>query len=329
MTIRPIRLPGDLVTIAQVTGETWQYPENPEWSVQPDEEETLHESMNNFKRIWPLVRLIQVFSPRLRDIMHGFVWEEEDQLAGFINASRQGGTNTWYIGAVGVRPAYRRRGIARRLVQTTIDFVRERGGEKVLLDMTAGNFPAYELYRNLGFKEYSGSIEFVLTPENVPPEPSLPEGYSLEPLDFSDWKSRYDLERRITPQPLLQYEPIEESRYRRAPFSRLLRAILLSAENAQVQDFLVRSTDGKAVARAGYYARTRASGRNEITVLLDPDHPRLAGYLVKFLLHKVISKSPELNIEFSVRQWMDAVRVAAEEAGFRQRFKGLRMGLIL
>jgi GNAT superfamily N-acetyltransferase len=327
--IRPIKLPDDLITIGKITGETWQYPENPAWSVQQDEEETLGESMENYKRLWPIIRLLGIFSPRFRDVLRGYVWEEDGQMAGFSNANRMGGSNTWYINAVGVRPAYRRRGIARKLVQTTIDYIRQRGADAILLDMTEGNLPAYELYKNLGFEVFSGSTEFVLTPGDIPKKPSLPDGYHLVLLPFKDWQPHYELENRITPEPLRKYEPVDESRYKRAPLSGLIRPILLSAEDAVIQDYLVRSNDGEIVAKGGYYYRERETGRNSIDLILDPAKPELADFLVGFLLHEVISKSPQLKVELSVPRWQGAVAAAAQNAGFEERLKGLRMGLVL
>ena len=104
MTIRRFELPGDLVRIGEIAAEIWSYPDHPEWSVQPDEEASLGDSMGNYQRIWPLVRLVQLFSPGLRDIVRGHVWEEDDQIAGLAQLSRRGTTDTWYVSAVGVLP---------------------------------------------------------------------------------------------------------------------------------------------------------------------------------------------------------------------------------
>jgi ribosomal protein S18 acetylase RimI-like enzyme len=128
MPMRLLQLPNDLLPMAKMTLDAWQYPENPQWSLQQDEEESLIESMKNFRRIWPIIRLAQWLSPNLRDILRGYVWEEDKQMMGFTNTNRQGNTDTWYISAVGVRPGYRRRGIAQKLVEATIELIRERGG---------------------------------------------------------------------------------------------------------------------------------------------------------------------------------------------------------
>jgi ribosomal protein S18 acetylase RimI-like enzyme len=315
--------------MAEMTMEAWQYPENPEWGLQRDEEEALSESMQNIQRIWPIIRLAQWLSPDLRDLLRGYVWEEDGRIVGFTNTNRQGGTDTWYISAVGVLPEYRRRGIAQNLVEATIALIREHGGVKALLDMTDGNTPAYKLYEKLGFEQYSSSGRYTITPKKAPLKPTMPEGYFLEPLDYTDWRSRYKLEKRITPEPLLKYEPVEESRYHRTLLARLLRPIVMMAEGYRRTDFVIRTKEGQAVAWAWYETLTRASGVNGIEIMLDPMHHKLATYLITYLLHKTVTLSPGHRVEIIVPTWMDAVTKAVEKVGFNRRMGGLRMGLIL
>jgi ribosomal protein S18 acetylase RimI-like enzyme len=329
MGMRPLQLPRDLLPIAEMTKEAWQYPENPEWGLQPDEEESITESMQRLKRIWPIIRLVQWLSPNLRDLLRGYVWEEDGQLVGFTNANRQGGTYTWYISAVGVRPDYRRRGIAYQLVEATKELIRTLGGARVLLDMTEGNTPAYKLYEKLSFEHYSSSGMYHITPNEAPPEPSQPEGYCLEPLDYTDWRSRYELEKRITPEPLLKYEPVEQSRYRRPLLARFLRPIVMAAERIRRYDFVLRKDEGQVVAWTWHEALTRSSGVNSIEVKLDPAHSHLSAYLIHDLLHKTVSLSPNHRVEIIVPTWMEAVTKDVEESGFKRRLGGLRMGLIL
>ncbi|HEY45900.1 MAG: hypothetical protein AMJ88_12010 [Anaerolineae bacterium SM23_ 63] len=329
MPMRPLQLPNDFLPMAETILDTWQYPENPEWGLQQDEQESMIDGMKNLKRIWPIIRLAQWLSPNLRDILRGYVWEEDGQMVGFTNTNRQGDTDTWYISAVGVRPDYRRRGIAQKLVQATNELICEHGGTRTLLDMTDGNVPAYKLYEKLGYEHYSSSGMYTITPEEILPEPPLPEVYYLEPLDYTDWQTRYELERRATPEPLLKYEPVEKSRYRRTLIARLLRPIVMTAEGYRITDFVIRTNEGKVAAWAWYETRTRASGVNRINATLDPAHPKLAAYLIDYLLHKTVSLSPGHRVEIIVPTWMDVLIKAVEEAGFKRRLGGLRMGLVL
>jgi GNAT superfamily N-acetyltransferase len=66
---------------------------------------------------------------------------------GFLGARAPRG----WIGGVGVVPAYRRRGIARALMEYLLDQARRLGLHSVQLEVITANGPAYALYRSLGF----------------------------------------------------------------------------------------------------------------------------------------------------------------------------------
>ncbi|MCI4367358.1 MAG: GNAT family N-acetyltransferase [Thermoplasmata archaeon] len=68
------------------------------------------------------------------------------------------GTTVWvpvdgfgYIGAVGVRPSHRRRGIAGRLVDRAEKLTAEKGPSWAVLDVESDNAPAIALYRARGY----------------------------------------------------------------------------------------------------------------------------------------------------------------------------------
>jgi hypothetical protein len=248
---------------------------------------------------------------------------------------RRGSTDAWVVGTVAVRPAYRRRGIARKLVHASLDLIRQHGGKKAILSVIDGNLPAYTLYESLGFEHYDSSIEFSLTPTQAlpaqaSPAPTLPEGYVQSPLARFDWRSRYELEKRISPENLLKYEPVEEGRFRYPAMTRLLLPLILFAQGTREEDFIVRTTaDEQIVARGGYDVPKRGQGVHSLRVRLDSAHPQLAPYLVQHSLREVLTANPELRVELSVPRWMEAVAVAAQEAGFQRRMEYCRMGLEL
>ncbi len=330
MPIRLIELPNDLVPLGDLIAESFQYPENPAWSVQSDEKDQILDAVRNLRRLWPLVRVIQVLSPTLRDILRGCIWEEDGRAVGTTIVQRRGSTSVWIIGPVSVLPEYRRRGIARKLVEKGLDIIRERGGEKAILSVIEGNLPAYTLYEKLGFEHYNNDIILESTPESAPPVPNLGVGYAHSPISPFDWKPRYELEKRILPESLQRYEPVEVGRFRRPGMMRLLLPILLFAQGQHDEEFVIRARgDGKVVARGGYTIPTRGKGLNNLRARLDPEHPELAEYLVKHLLSRVVSESPGLRVEFPVGSWMEPMVRAAEEAGFEKRMEHCRMGVVL
>lgn len=329
MSIRLLKLPDDLEPLTEMAAEAFQYPENPEWSVQSDEIESVAASMRNYRRIWPIIQFLQWLSPALRDILHGYIWEEDGKIVGFTNVNRQGTTDVWYVSGVGVIPEYRRRGIARQLVTASLDMLRARGARIALLDVIDGNAPAYKLYQSLGFETYTGTLALELEPQAAPSSPRLPADYIQEAVSPFEWRSRYSLAQRITPEHVLTYEPVEERRYRRPPAARLLMPLILKADGLKVECFVVRTQSGQVVAVGRSEARMREKGRNAISARLDPAHAELAPYLIQALLHRVASQSPDRIVEMWLPQWQSALADAAERAGFEQRTRNHRMGMVL
>ena len=62
----------------------------------------------------------------------------------------------FFIQEVGVAEAFRRQGIATRLIERIIDLARDRGCEEIWLATEGNNAPARGLYRKLGSDETEG-----------------------------------------------------------------------------------------------------------------------------------------------------------------------------
>jgi hypothetical protein len=210
-----------------------------------------------------------------------------------------------------------------------LDYIRERGGSVVLLDVIEGNVPAYSLYQSLGFEAYTGVPTLELESQSAPPLPVLPAGYEQESVNLFEWRSRYELDQRITPEHVMPYEPVEENRYRRPPMARLLMPLFMKADGLKTECCVIRTHTGDVVAFGRSEARMRDEGRNSIHARLDPAHADLAPYFVQFLLHRVLSLSPDRIVEMWLPQWQSVLVNAAKQAGFQQRLLMHRMGMQL
>lgn len=330
MTLRPFALPQDLPTLIDLIPPTFQYPENDAWSMQADEVEDFVESMDGFRRIWWLLRIAGWLSPPLRDILRGYVWEEDGQPVALTNVLRQGATDYWYIANVSVLPAYRRRGIARKLVEASMDYAKGRGAKSITLDVVAGNLPAYKLYNEkLGFEFIKSESQLIYEHDAPPDAVPQPPGYSLAPTFPMNWRPRYELALRITPEVVRKYTPVEKGRFKQPAFLRLLVPVIQKAIGSATQAYLAHHADsGQIVAVASINVRTRSGGTNHLSVNLDPAHAELAPFLVRHLVREIAARSPGRRIESSAADWQAPLLDTMLDAGFIKRSDYHTMGLL-
>ena len=328
MPIREFVLPGDLDILADVIPSSFQYPENEDWSIQDDEVESILDQMNGMKRIWPVIRLVQLIAPPMRDLMRGYVWEEDGKAVGVVNVVRRGNTDQWLIGNVSVLPDYRRRGIARKLVEATIQYVQDRGARQITLDVIDGNVPAYTLYERLGFAHYTGHTELNYAPHGTLEDVALPEGYVLEERDLLTSRPSYELAQHIVPEQIRQFEPVEEGSFRQPKILGMLAPIIFRAMGGRPTPFVVRrEPDGRVVASISLFVRTRKGGTNSLRINLDPECSELAPILVHTMLREIERRSSGRRIEATAKHWQQPVIEAMEAAGFQRRSDWHTLGI--
>jgi ribosomal protein S18 acetylase RimI-like enzyme len=281
MSLRQIQLPDYLSVLGDIIAQSFQYPENASWSIQTDEKEQFVGMIRNLKRIWPLIRTIMAISPALREIIQGFVWEEEGRSIGAIMVQRRGSTNNWVIGNVGVLPDYRRQGIARALVEASLERIRHLGGKVAILSVIDGNVPAYNLYRELGFIEYDRTLDYETHSAGISEVPILPDGFFQIPVTSSDWQLRYEFEKRISRESAVGFEPVEVGLYRQSIWMRVLRSIATVAQGLRDTEFMVRDQrGGDSVAWGRYAMPRRREGIAHLLPRIDPSFPELGKYMI-------------------------------------------------
>jgi hypothetical protein len=228
---------------------------------------------------------------------------------------------------VGVVPEYRRRGLARQLMEGAIDLILERGGEQVILNVIEGNMPAIQLYESLGMETYDGSFEFVMESNSKSEPPKLPEGYLVKRLNPHDWQPLYQLAKRVTPPKVAEYEAIQADRFKPPRFSRLLGPMVMWAQGVRRQGYLIESADGRLVSSFSMLVPTRGNSAARVRSRLDPHHAHLAPNIVARFRHDLAKARPDCKVESSVPRWMEAVVDAHRTAGFETRYAYLSMGM--
>ena len=144
--LRPINPARDLVAVADLIAEAFRE------DMDPTGERAVRE-MRTFGRWAFLIAWMDRVSPPGEGLAPGFVWIEDDRVIGNLSLRRIGSFGRgWLIGNVAVKPEYRRRGIARGLMQAAIDLARGQLGEWVALQVRSDGHAAKGLYEALGFK---------------------------------------------------------------------------------------------------------------------------------------------------------------------------------
>jgi GNAT superfamily N-acetyltransferase len=119
-----------------------------------------------------------------------FVAEIDDIPVGAISTTTYGTALAW-IGMMLVLPDFRRRGIAKTLMQTSLDYLRGRGVECIKLDATPLGQPLYE---QLGFHSEWGFQRWERAGDSVasfsPTGKLLSEQFELDTLAFGTNRSK-------------------------------------------------------------------------------------------------------------------------------------------
>jgi ribosomal protein S18 acetylase RimI-like enzyme len=108
--------------------------------------------MSNIAAAGPLVALLTGVLPWATAGLSGYVWYEDGRLVANASLMRSK-DDVWLVANVVTDPAYRRRGICRRLMDAVLFEAETRGGRQVQLQVRQGNEAAHALYETLGFRK--------------------------------------------------------------------------------------------------------------------------------------------------------------------------------
>jgi ribosomal protein S18 acetylase RimI-like enzyme len=327
MSSRTFAIPKDIDTMLDVWKLAAHYPDHPEWDMQDEEQEAALDTLRTVKKLWPLIRVLLLISPTMKDMLHGYVWEENGGAVGTANIGRRGKSDTWLVSNVAVLPDHRRKGIARRLVEDCLWLGKEHGAKKIILDVIDGNLPAQHLYERLGFVNYTTSKKFIYETATAPVAQPLPSAYTLELTPPAEWQPRFALAQRITPSIVQEYEPVVESVYRPPRAALILIPLMGRFSGSITRRYKVVAGDGKIVATARYSARKKAGGINDLSINLDPTHAQLALPLLHHLVREIYEASPGRKIDIEIPAWQTDLIEAALKIGFQPRYGYVRMGL--
>jgi ribosomal protein S18 acetylase RimI-like enzyme len=284
------------------------------------------EELRSVRRLVPWVLLLGRFSGFFRELLGGYVWEDQGKIVGSVTVQPQGlERRKWYIGTVSTHPDYRGRGIARRLMEAAVAHIRERGGELALLTVRADNAPAYQLYLSLGFVHFDSTTHLRLDGvPNIELKPS--EGYKVRPMGLGEWRARYELAKETTPPEVQAFNPLSEREYRVAPWMRLIDPFFNFLQRVEDHRW-VAEADGKVVGVLTMQA-VRYPSMHQLRLLVHPEH----GAAAEALLTKGLSllrAYPGRGVLATLRSSLTGVLELFKRYGFVEVSTSHRMGLRL
>lgn len=155
----------------------------------------------------------------------GFVWLEAGRLVG--NASLlpvSGFSDRWVMANVAVDLEYRRRGIARSLVEASVEHARDRGASEVLLQVRRDNPSALALYAGMGFETITTRTTWHRPAgERVARMARDRTSNAVRRRAGEEWSQQWDLAQRLYPEGLLWPYPLSSGLFRPRPFEIPLR----------------------------------------------------------------------------------------------------------
>jgi GNAT superfamily N-acetyltransferase len=141
----------------------------------------------------PFTRRLSMMS---RGFVPGFVWEESGRIVGNVTLLESPIHGRFLVANVAVHPDYRRRGIARALMEEALAHITSWRGHQVYLQVESDNEAALALYDSLAF-ERRGVVRHwharlaklrLLSPEQIAGPPA-------RPLHRREWRAARELDR--------------------------------------------------------------------------------------------------------------------------------------
>jgi ribosomal protein S18 acetylase RimI-like enzyme len=144
----------------------------------------------------------------------GYVWVEDGQIVGNVTVRKLSAFGRgWMIGNVAVAPEWRGRGIARQMMEASIELVRHNHGDWIALQVRTDNDIARNLYQTLGFVDTGEMVYFecrTLAADRVA-KPTQITGSRLRPARAGDMEQLYTLAQSFVPDSVRWAEPVYRS----------------------------------------------------------------------------------------------------------------------
>jgi ribosomal protein S18 acetylase RimI-like enzyme len=148
-------------------------------------------------------------------VLPGYVWEEEGQIVGNVSLMRSQADGRYLIANVAVHPDYRRRGIARVMMQEVLRYLQQKQAKTAVLQVETKNEGAIRLYSELGFVVCGETTHWELAMTRLKEiSPGDQPAPTIRPLRRHEWRAAFRLDQLVASPNLNWPDPLPPDIYR-------------------------------------------------------------------------------------------------------------------
>jgi ribosomal protein S18 acetylase RimI-like enzyme len=218
----------------------------------------------------------------------GYVWIADGKLVGNVSIypadtpTRLG--KTWIIANVATHPDYRGRGIARQLMQASMESIRERG-HRALLQVDYTNQVAQGLYERLGFV-YERAFTHWRRSSTLRAPPALTSPLRIHRRRDDEWQAEYALAASVRPKErggVGWQRPLHEGLFRPS----WLKALNDTLNFRSQERLVIRTEDERKLCASLWVESAFATSSTQLTMLVDTEY---AGLHDELLLNSAVRR---------------------------------------
>ena len=244
--------------------------------------------MRALSKFGPGLNVLARMNDMAQGISLGYVWVEDGQLIGNVSVYPaswpQSFGQTYIIANVDVHPDYRGHGIARQLMQQSMQMIASKGGKRAILQVDEDNTHARTLYKTLDFVDERTFITWRRSSSGVIPSPAQVDNAFIRHRRRSEWQRERQLAEEIRPQwqgGLGWMRPLHGQYFKRGFWRSLNDMVNLRG----IERMVVEDSDRQY--KGSLWIETAITGRTQLTLLV-PNANR--GIYDDLLLNNVVKR---------------------------------------
>ena len=281
--------------------------------------------MRSLARLGPGLGLMARLNEMALGIKMGYVWIEQGKLVGNVSIYPANWPadlgETWIVANVGVHPQYQRRGIARRLMQLSLDMLALRGAKRAILQVDYDNHPAIHLYESLGFIRERAWTTWRRSSFQPAPH-ATQQTVFITRRRPSEWRAEMALAQRLRPAEqggLGWMKPLHAHAFN-PPWARRLQQWLTMNNTERL---IVRSADERELLASLWIENSFGTLSTRLLLLADPAHAEAAEALLsttirRFRTSNLLIEHPEDDL--AVVQLLSSYRFQRERSVWHMRW---------